>query len=55
MEQHQPKSLKASVSYKDTSASIETADTSIYDLSLVAIITIGFISTVYLIKWGKGK
>ena len=48
-----PKSFKATVSHGDTSASIQTANTSVYDLSLVAILVIGFTFSLYLVKRGK--
>ena len=50
---HAPASFKVAVSHGDTTAMIQSKDTSIYDIALIAIISMVFIFTVYMFKRGK--
>ena len=47
-DKHPMKSFKLTVKHSDTSATIESEDTNVYDLSAMAIIAITIIMVVYL-------
>ena len=49
----QKKSLKAEVVVGDNSLSIQTKDTTIMDITLIALLVFGVVATVYLVKRKK--